>query len=204
MPGAAGYAALVTQMAFFDAASQPPTVADLAGLLAGTGHAVRSGDRARLSVIVTERWRAEALAEAMTAALGGAEGRVQITDSGQGRLLVRTAADPALTGLADTFARGAVKAVPAGWTPTARALRVWAIAAGRRDAAGYALGLDPHAAHIHPALADAVGRAGLPVTVVGVRAGGPALRIRGRRLLTRLRAEVGEPPAGGAQDWPAG
>ncbi len=191
-------------MAFFDAASQPPTVADLAGLLAGTGHAVRSGDRARLSVIVADRWRAAALAEAMTAALGADADAVEVTDSGRGGLLVRTAPAAALTGLADRFARGAVKSVPSGWTPTARALRVWTIAAGRTDAAGYALGVDPHAAHIHPALADALGRAGLPVSVVGVRAGGPALRIRGRRLTARLRADVGEPPPGGTAHWPAG
>ena len=81
---------------------------------------------------------------------------------------------------------------------------MWTIAAGRTDAAGYALGLDPHAGHIHPALAEAMARAGLPVALVGVRAGGPALRIRGRRLRARLRAEVGEPPAGGEGDWPAG
>jgi hypothetical protein len=47
-------------------------------------------------------------------------------------------------------------------------------------------------------------RAGVAGVFVGVRAGGPAYRVTGRRRLIRLGEYVGERPAtAGADDWPA-
>ena len=110
------------QLAFFSAESVPPEISDLAGLLAGTGHAVRTPDGARISIVVTERWRAEALA-AFIAETGV---RTHITETDEGRLLVRTDADVVLGPLVQDWTKGAIKHVPGGWRPNAREMRMWA------------------------------------------------------------------------------
>ncbi|MDG3009366.1 hypothetical protein G4X40_04305 [Rhodococcus sp. D2-41] len=182
----------MSQLSFFSAETQPPAVGDLAGLLAGPGQVVLSaGGRARISMVVDADWRATALARLIHQAGLGAE----ITRSEEGRPLVRTASVPELVQLGRAWTKGAVKAVPAGWTVGPRGLRAWALAAGRTDGVRYLLGLDPHAPDTHEPLAAALARVGITSTPVGIRAGGPALRISGRRRLLRLRENVGEMPA---------
>lgn len=68
--------------------------------------------------------------------------------------------------------------MPADWVPSPRALRLWAIAAGRREEDRYLLGLDPHAPETHSPLATALMRAGIAPTLVGTRGlfAGPADR----------------------------
>ena len=118
----------------------------------------------------------------------------QVADLTGNNPLVRTGMDNRLTGLAREWTRGAVKTVPAQWLPGPRELRAWALADGRPEADRYLLGLDPHAPDTHAALAAALMRVGIAPTLIGTRGSRPALRISGRRRLSRLVETVGEPP----------
>lgn len=188
-------------MSFFSAEARHPRVADLAGLLCGPGQAVGfgRGTAARISVVVSEEWRARSLVRACAERAVDAEfGR-----SEEGRPMVRSAFRADLTELAAQWLRGAMKSVPREFAPDGPALRIWALSAGRFDAGGYLLGLDPNAPETHEPLAMALRRAGLSARLVGPRAGGPALRIAGRRRLERLAELVGPLPEGAIeQTWP--
>lgn len=180
----------MSQLSFFSAESVPPAVADLTGMLAGPGQVVLIGGGARLSVVVEELWRARALAEMISEA--GLE--PEITRTEENTPLVRTAVDVRLTGIATDWTRGAVKTVPPQWLPGPRELRAWTLAAGVPEADRYLLGLDPHAPDTHSPLASALMRVGIAPTLIGTRGHRPALRISGRRRLSRLVENVGEPP----------
>ena len=190
----------VSQLSFFSAESVPPAIADLTGLLAAPGQVVVTGGAARLSVVVDQLWRAEALAEMIADA--GLDPEIARTD--ENNPLVRTAADVRLAGIAAEWTRGAVKTVPAQWLPGARELRAWTLASGTPEADRYLLGLDPHAPDTHSALASAMMRVGIAPTLIGTRGSRPALRISGRRRLSRLVENVGEPPASAEalSHWP--
>jgi hypothetical protein len=190
----------VSQLSFFSAESVPPAVTDLTGVLAATGQVVLVGDGARLSVVVDRPWRAEALAEMIAEA--GLEPEIGRTD--EDTPLVRTSVDPRLLAIADDWTRGAVKTVPPQWLPGPRELRAWTLAAGTPEADRYLLGLDPHAPDTHSPLASAMMRVGIAPTLIGTRGSRPALRISGRRRLSRLVENVGEPPddAEAFSDWP--
>lgn len=122
----------MSQLSLFSAEAMPPAVTDLCGLLAAPGQLVASGGRVRISIVVDAQWRAQAIAELITAAGLDAE----ITRSDEGSPLVRTAPVVDLLPLAQQWTRGAVKAVPAGWVPSGRQLRVWALASGKGEADG--------------------------------------------------------------------
>lgn len=107
---------------------------------------------------------------------------------------MRTAADPTLRPIAAAWTRGAVKTVPPRWLPGPRELRTWTLAAGSPEADRYLLGLDPHAPDTYSPLASALMRVGIAPTLIGTRGARPALRISGRRRLSRLVENVGEPP----------
>jgi hypothetical protein len=195
----------VSQLSFFSAESVPPAVADLTGVLAGPGQIVlaSSGGRqaARISVVVAELWRAKGLAEMITEV--GLVPEISRTD--EDNPLVRTALDPQLMLIAGEWTRGAVKTVPPRWLPGARELRAWTLAAGTPEADDrYLLGLDPHAPDTHAPLAAAMMRVGIAPTLIGTRGSHPALRISGRRRLSRLVENVGEPPgeASALAQWP--
>jgi hypothetical protein len=182
----------VSQLSFFSAESVPPTIADLTGILAAPGQVVLVGGvTARLSVVVDRMWRAQALAEMIAEA--GLTPEIARTD--ENTPLVRTAADARLAGIAAQWTRGAVKTVPAQWLPGPRELRAWTLASGISEADRYLLGLDPHAPDTHSPLASAMMRVGIAPTLIGTRGTHPALRISGRRRLSRLVENVGEPPA---------
>ena len=184
----------MSQLSFFTAESVPPAVADLSGVLAASGQIVMVGARdvagARLSVVVDQLWRASALAEMIHEA--GLE--PEITRTEEDTPLVRTAVSQLLCPIATEWTRGAVKTVPPRWLPGPRELRAWTLAAGSPDADRYLLGLDPHAPDTHSPLASALMRVGIAPTLIGTRGGRPALRIGGRRRLSRLVENVGEPP----------
>lgn len=180
----------MSQLSFFSAESVPPAVADLTGILAAAGQVVMVGGGARLSVVVDEPWRARALAAMMTDAALEAE----ITRTEEDTPLVRTAVDVRLVAIATDWTRGAVKTVPPQWLPGPRELRAWTLAAGVPEADRYLLGLDPHAPDTHSPLASALMRVGIAPTLIGTRGSRPALRISGRRRLSRLVENVGEPP----------
>ena len=194
----------MSQLSFFSAESVPPAIADLTGILAAPGQVVlvngSQGLTARLSVVVDDSWRADALAE-MIAEAGLAP---EIVRTDENTPLVRTALDARLVGIAEEWTRGAVKTVPPQWLPGPRELRAWTLAAGTAEADRYLLGLDPHAPDTHSALASAMMRVGIAPTLIGTRGSHPALRISGRRRLSRLVENVGEPPEGpGAlHQWP--
>ncbi len=194
----------VSQLSFFSAESVPPAVADLTGILAAPGQVVLVGSgaerAARLSVVVDQLWRAEGLAEMITEA--GLQAEIGRTD--ENTPLVRTAADPRLMVIARDWTLGAVKTVPPYWLPGPRELRAWTLAAGTPEADRYLLGLDPHAPDTHAALASAMMRVGIAPTLIGTRGTHPALRISGRRRLSRLVENVGEPPGSveAFEQWP--
>ncbi|AQT81995.1 hypothetical protein B1R94_26155 [Mycolicibacterium litorale] len=180
----------MSQLSFFSAESVPPAVADLTGMLAAAGQVVMVGGGARLSVVVDDHWRARALA----AMISDAGLEAEITRTEEDTPLVRTAVDVRLVGIATAWTRGAVKTVPPPWVPGPRELRAWTLAAGVPDADRYLLGLDPHAPDTHSPLASALMRVGIAPTLIGTRGARPALRISGRRRLSRLVENVGEPP----------
>jgi len=190
----------VSQLSFFSAESVPPAVADLTGVLAAAGQVVTVGGGARLSVVVDAAWRAEALADMITA-VGLAP---EIIRTEEDSPLVRTAVDARLLPMAASWTRGAVKTVPAQWLPGPRELRAWTLAAGLPEADRYLLGLDPHAPDTHSQLASALMRVGIAPTLIGTRGSRPALRISGRRRLLRLVENVGDAPDGpaAAAAWP--
>ncbi|HEU4363576.1 MAG TPA: hypothetical protein VFR27_19010 [Mycobacterium sp.] len=190
----------MSQLSFFSAGSVPPSVADLTGMLAATGQIVVAGDGARLSVVVDQLWRASALAELMTEAGLQAE----ITRTEENTPLVRTGVDPRLRVIAAQWTRGAVKTVPPQWLPGPRELRAWTLTSGAPEGDRYLLGLDPHAPDTYSPLASALMRVGIAPTLIGTRGSRPALRISGRRRLSHLVENVGEPPAGAeaAAQWP--
>ncbi|MFD4369234.1 hypothetical protein [Rhodococcus sp. NPDC058521] len=192
----------MSQLSFFSAESTPPSVVDVGGLLAGTGQAVTAEAGARISVVVDDMWRAEAVAEMIDEA--GVV--VEVARSEEGRPLVRTGSAVELRPVVALWTRGAVKAVPAGWVPGSRQLRMWTIACGRSEADGtrFVLGLDPHAPETHGPLARCLMHAGIAPTLIGTRGAGPGLRISGRRRLARLAESVGEPPrhAVSGVSWP--
>ena len=184
----------MSQLSFFSAESVPPAVADLTGMLAAPGQVVLVGSGsqtgARLSVVVEQMWRAEALAEMIVEA--GLQPEIARTD--ENTPLVRTAVDARLVVIAGDWTRGAVKTVPPQWLPGPRELRAWTLASGTPEADRYLLGLDPHAPDTHSPLASAMMRVGIAPTLIGTRGSRPALRISGRRRLSRLVENVGEPP----------
>ncbi len=180
----------MSQLSFFSAESVPPAVSDLTGVLAAPGQIVTVGGGARLSVVVDQLWRAQALGQMIDEA--GLTAEITVTD--ENTPLVRTAVDAALRPIAAEWTRGAVKTVPPPWLPGPRELRAWILAAGVPEADRYLLGLDPHAPDTHSPLASALMRVGIAPTLIGTRGARPALRISGRRRLSRLVENVGEPP----------
>lgn len=187
------------QLSFFTAGAEPPAVADLEGLLLGTAQVVRLGSTARMSVLVDEPWRADAVLAAYEER--GLRGeRASTVD---GRTSVRTPFARAMLPVAERWARGAVKAMPRRWSLDGTRLRLWAVAGGRVHEKGYLLQLGHSDAAVWEPAGAALEAVGLAASFVATRAGGPAYRLDGRRRLARLREYVGDPPQGApAGSWP--
>jgi len=178
----------------------PPSVDDLEGLLIGPGQLARMGGTARLSVLVGDGWRRDALRAAL-AERGLPAGGAATVD---GHPVVRTPFVAALGGAAARWQRGAIKAVPERFVLNGPRLRLWAVVGGQRDGPGYRLALGPHDdPNVWSSAGAALAAAGLPGTFLGPSSGGPAYRVTGRRRLSRLVELVGDPPPGaGPADWP--
>ena len=192
----------MTQLALDGADGAPPRLEDLAGLLAGPAQGVLRGPAARVSVVVTDAWRVDAL-RAELAALDLGTSTTLALDSAA--VAVRTAFSERLHPLAAAWQRGGGKRAPAGLALTGGALRLWCLAAGRATDAGYLLRLGAHDEPVWAPVGSALAAAGVAAVFVGARAEGPAYRVTGRRRLARLAELVGQPPPGVPGDaWPAG
>jgi hypothetical protein len=191
----------VPQLSFFSAEAAAPCVGDLAGVLCGPGRmAGFARTAARLSVTVDERWRARALAAAL--AERGVQART--TSSEDGTVELHTPFRRDLVALADAWACGTAKSAPPGLTLPGAPLRLWTLTAGRWLEGSYLLELDPQAPATHEPVIDALARSGLCVGVLDPVAGGPGVKVSGRRRLARLVELVGTPPDRHAlQHWPA-
>lgn len=188
------------QLSLFAADTQPPAIADLEGLLLPAGQLVTRDSTARLSVVVDEQWRVEALLTAFAARDLPAEP----TWTEDGQPAVRTSFVEALSPLAERWTVGARKHVPAGFRLSAPQLRLWAIAAGRSDPHGYLLRVSPYDEQTWPAIGATLSGAGIAGVLLGPRAGGPAYRVTGQRRLTRVVEMLGDPPPDCPDDgWPA-
>lgn len=190
----------MSQLSLFGESAREPALTDLEGLLAGNGQAVRRGDAARLSVIVADGWRVDALVAQLAERLG-MEADVARSEAGT---TVRTPWLAELRPIADAWTRGAVKAPPSGWSLDGPRLRWWCIASGTATTGLYTLTLGASDEQAWLAVGSALAALGIAGVFVGPRADGPAYRIVGRRRLTRLVELVGQPPPGlpGA-GWPA-
>jgi hypothetical protein len=167
----------------------------VAGEPAGGAQVLRQGGTARGSVVVTQEWRAAALLAAFDERdLAGS--RVPTVDDHIG---VRTAFCSVLAPVAAAWLHGTVTRPPADFRADGLALRLWAIAGGRRDSLGYLLPL-PAAESAWQPLRVALRVAGFDAELL---ISGPSLRVVGRAQLTTLADVLGPAPAG-ADDhaWP--
>lgn len=179
----------MTQLSLFSADLTPPVGDDLGGLLAATGRLEIGDDGVRLVIGLADPWRASALVRECRVR------DVQAHVAGDEELTVlRTDPAPALAELSDRWLADGDKVAPAGVALSSGLLRCWAIASGRPGAVGYLLGLDPQAPQTHESLAGGCAAIGLTGSLLGPRAGGPAVRIVGHRRCTRLAEMVGTPP----------
>ncbi|MGH8960857.1 MAG: hypothetical protein ACRDWT_06565 [Jatrophihabitantaceae bacterium] len=206
----------MTQFSLFGAAVAEPSLDDLDGVLLGGGHWVRSAMRgalpagnaepgapastgARLSVVVSDRWRADALAAEF--GLRGV-GTVDTIVPAEGGFGVRTAFATALIPGAQRWTRGANEGPPPDLVLTAGGLRLWTIAGGRPDDAGYLLATDEPDDAVHTVGGAQLSRLGLAAVSVSYR-GGPGWRVTSVKRIRRLVELVGPPPEGAAADWPS-
>jgi len=187
------------QFSLFGAEAAEPTLADLDGLLLAGGDWVRAEREtvARLSVLVGEQWRASAL---------GAELAARGVDSDTapapgGLIAVRTELSAQLRPPAARWTRGAALRAPDDLALTAPGLRLWAIATGRVEEAGYLLGMADGDGPLHRAGGAQLARLGVAAVDVGVRSR-PGWRITSAKRLRRLAELLGPPPAGGEAGWP--
>jgi len=111
----------------------------------------------------------------------------------EGHFGVRTAYSSRLAPLAVRWLRGASKRPPADFDLDGQRLRLWCAAAGEPAEDGWSLHLGAEEECWKP-VGTALGRAGLPATLLGVRAGGPLFRIEGRKRVAHLAELVGDPP----------
>ena len=209
----------MTQFSLFGAAVAEPSLHDLDGILLAGGQWVRSGTQARLSVVVADRWRADSLAAEFTLrGVGNDTGEdrdepaVSPAESG---FAARTAFCTELLPHADRWTRGANLVPPAGLVLTAGGLRLWALAAGRPDDAGYLLATSPAGyprlgggtpaapdGPIHLAAGAQLSRLGLAAVSLSHR-GGPGWRVTSAKRIRRLAELLGAAPDGAGAAWPA-
>jgi hypothetical protein len=186
----------MSQFSLFGAAAAAPAIEDLDGVLLGGGHWVRTGPAARLSIVVADRWRADALAEEF--AVRAVAGDIVAAEDGWS---VRTAFSAALMPQATRWSRGANEGPPRGFDLTPGGLRLWTIATGRTDEVGYLLGTARPDSALHLAAGAQLSRQGLAAVSLSQRPG-PGWRITSAKRLRRFAEVVGAAPAGA--DWPRG
>jgi hypothetical protein len=186
------------QFSLFGAAAAEPSIADVDGVLLAGGQWVRGAGTARLSVLVADRWRADALAQEFEQReLSGPDAIV----ASNGGWSVRTAFTAGLSEQATRWLRGAREGPPESLNLTPGGLRLWAIAAGRLDGPGYLLGTARADAAVHLAAGAQLSRMGLAAVAIGGR-GTAGWRITSTKRLRRLAELVGAAPHSAGPDWP--
>jgi hypothetical protein len=189
------------QFSLFGAEAADPLVEDLDGVLFAGGDWVRAdgGSAARLSVLVADEWRAEALRSEFAD-----RGLDSDTAAAPGDLIaVRTEVTARLVPHAQRWTRGAALRPPADLALTASGLRLWAIAAGRAEEAGFLLRMADPDGELHRMAGAQLARLGVTAVEIGsrVRTG---WRVTSVKRLRRLAELIGAPPAGCGPDWPRG
>ena len=191
------------QFSLFGAAVAEPGLDDLDGVLLAGGHWVRSGPTARLSIVVSDPWRASALTAAFAERKIADQQGVRDAEFGYA---VRTEFSTDLAVHAQRWTRGANEGPPPGFVLSAGGLRLWAIASGRMDQAGYILATadedDSMRDSIHQAAGAQLARLGLAAVSLSSRLG-PGWRITSARRLRRLAELLGDAPDGVGMDWPS-
>lgn len=187
------------QFSLFGAEAAEPVLDDLDGVLLAGGHWARLGATARLSIVVADMWRAVALVDEF--AERGVTSRTGAIAPAQQGFVARTAFSSALHPQAARWTRGANQGAPPGLVLTVAALRLWAIAAGRADGAGYLLGTAAATDAAHLVAGAQLARVSLAAVSLTQRPG-PGWRITSVKRLRRLAELLGEPPEGAGSDWP--
>ena len=189
------------QLSLFGAGATPPDPGDLAGLLVAGGEITRNGDTAQISIIVHHPWRAAAIvAECARRAVAATV--VSTVDSPVG---VRTAYAAVLAPLARAWTDDLGRRPPRTLTLDGSVLRLWAMAVGHREGAGYVLATTEPDQGFRDAVGAALARLGIGAQLVSRRGdSGETFRIVGRRRLDRLAELVGDPPKQAPPDiWPS-
>jgi hypothetical protein len=189
------------QFSLFGAEAADPLVEDLDGVLLAGGDWVRAdgGTAARLSVLVAEQWRAEALRAEFAD-----RGLDSDTAAAPGDLIaVRTEITARLAPQALRWTKGAALRPPADLALSASGLRLWAIAAGRAEEAGFLLRMSDPGGALHRIAGGQLARLGVTAVEVGSRLGA-GWRVTSVKRLRRLAELIGVPPAGCGADWPRG
>jgi hypothetical protein len=189
----------MTQFSLFGAAVVQPCLDDLDGIMLAGGWWVHVDGVARGSVVVEDRWRAGALAEEFAVRGVGAEPDDGIVDAEAG-FGARTAFNPVLNPYAARWSRGANAEPPPDFELTAGGLRLWAIAAGRRDDVGYLLATASPDDRTHVVAGAQLSRLGLAAVSLSGRAG-PGWRITSTKRIRRLGELLGPAPQGGESVW---
>lgn len=167
-------------------------------MLAGPAQLTTRGGAARVSVRLTEPWRAELLAPGL-AERGLDPERDPQRD---GSVVVRTAFATVLAALALAWTAGSVKRPPPGFRLDGPRLRWWCMSAGWTAPEGYQLALGRSDEAVWSPVGAALAAAGLPAALVRGRAA-PVYRLAGARRAARLAELVGDRPAGApAGAWP--
>ena len=190
----------MTQFSLFGAEVAEPGLDDLGGVLLAGGHWVRSGESARLSVVVADRWRADALADEL-AVRGVATPDEDVIGPAEGGLGVRTVFAADLEPHAAAWTRGANEGPPPGFELTPAGLRLWTIAVGRLDEAGYLLATAEPDDAVHRAGGAQLSRMGVAAVSITQR-GGPGWRGTSLKRVRRLAELVGAAPDGAGNNWP--
>ncbi|MEO7260782.1 MAG: hypothetical protein ABI047_05945 [Jatrophihabitantaceae bacterium] len=189
------------QFSLFGAEAADPLVEDLDGVLLAGGDWVRTdGDSAaRLSVLVAEDWRAQALQSEFFS-----RGLASDTAEAPGELIaVRTEITTLLGPHALRWTKGAHLRPPTDLALNASGLRLWAIAAGRAEEAGFLLRMADPDGTLHRAAGAQLARLGVAAIEVGSRVG-TGWRVTSVKRLRRLAELIGAAPAGCGRDWPRG
>ncbi|MEU4565728.1 hypothetical protein [Micromonospora sp. NPDC023956] len=204
----------VRQLSLFGTEAADPSLADLAGLLAGPAEIVRMGGTARLSVVVDVAWRVHVLVAELTR-----RGLNASWEAAGDQHRIRTSYTSALAPLAAAWLPGGPvpdgppavgedaprKRPPVTFHLNGRRLRLWLAAAGVAEPSGFRLHLGPADESGREPVGRALAAVGLPGVFLDAGADGSVYRISGRRRLARLAELVGDRPAAAPPTaWPPG